>query len=204
MQVLTLDPEALDSHAARLSEIVAAAHPSGFDAIVAVRRGGAFVCDAFCRHFPQSLYGGRFDVTLQRPSTRRKRGIVNGILRILPYSILNIIRMGEAYLLRLREGGAKKSSTCLPHRHVSLPEELISKITDADSPDILIIDDAIDSGNTLFAIVRTLKHTNPDAKVQTAVLTQTTEHPRIYPHYSLYSNRTLIRFPWSNDYKTKI
>ena len=68
-------------------------------------------------------------------------------------------------------------------------------------PKILVIDDAIDSGDTLFAIATTLKDMNPDARIDIAVMTETTRHPRIRANYTLYRNRTLIRFPWSNDYK---
>lgn len=204
MQVLTLDPDALDAHTARLAEKVMAGHPYIFDAIIAVRRGGAFVCDAFCRHFPKSAYGERFDVTLQRPSTKRKSSFFTKVLKSLPYPILNFLRIAEACFLNSRSGTGKHSEKHAASCQVVLPEGLIRTLKISHVPDILIIDDAIDSGNTLFAIVQTLKHMNPDVKVLIAVITQTTHKPRIQPDYSLYSNRTLIRFPWSNDYKTKI
>ena len=70
-----------------------------------------------------------------------------------------------------------------------------------DRPEILVIDDAIDSGDTLAAIVKTLRQTNPYVSVSIAVITETTRRPRIRANYTLYRNRTLIRFPWSNDYK---
>ena len=67
---------------------------------------------------------------------------------------------------------------------------------------ILVIDDAIDSGDTLSAIASTLRHRNPEATVCIAVMTETTADPCIRANYALYRNRTLIRFPWSNDYKS--
>ncbi len=84
---------------------------------------------------------------------------------------------------------------------VEIPDGLAAVLSQNIQPAILVIDDAIDSGDTLFAIVETLKKTNPNAKVETAVITETTHHPRIRANYTLYQNRTLIRFPWSSDYK---
>ena len=84
-----------------------------------------------------------------------------------------------------------------------MPDGLKKMLSEKENKKILIIDDAIDSGDTLSAIVETLKKTNPKAKVATAVLTETTKNPAIRADYTLYRNQTLIRFPWSNDYRKK-
>lgn len=199
MQVLTLDPTALDRQAARLARMVEEDSTDLFDAIVAVKRGGSFVCDAFCRHFPKERYGARYDVTLQRPSTKRKNGVVSRMLKRLPLCILDIMRMAESSMLSLQRKvkGAADTAT------VELPEGLEKILKEKGNPKILVIDDAIDSGNTLSAIVNTLREMNNTVKVCIAVMTETTRDPGIRADYSLYRNRTLIRFPWSNDYKTR-
>lgn len=197
MQVVTLTPEGLDAHAGRLAAMVMDSHPPYLDAIVAVRRGGAFVCDAFCRSFPREMYGLRADVSLQRPSTKRKSRGVGRLLRKLPTPLLDLMRMAESMLLDARRRHSRQATNA----YVELPDTLKKAIQKKDRPAILIIDDAIDSGDTLFAIVEALKKTNPDVTVRTAVLTETTLEPCIRADYSLYRNRTLIRFPWSNDYK---
>ncbi len=86
---------------------------------------------------------------------------------------------------------------------IEVPEGLERLLREEKTPNILIIDDAIDSGDTLFAIAETLKKANGKATLRIAVMTETTEQPRIRADYSLYRNKTLIRFPWSNDYKPR-
>lgn len=200
MQVLTLDPIAFDRHAEQLALMIAKDDTIKFDAIVAVRRGGTFVCDSFCRHFPRERYGSRYDVTLQRQSTKHKTGMVNKFLKSLPTAILNLMRMTESSVLSLR----RKLKGPSHASKVDLPDGLISTLQQATAPHILVIDDAIDSGDTLFAIVGTIKEVCPKTEIQIAVMTETTSHPRIRADYSLYRNKTLIRFPWSNDYKTRL
>ena len=199
MQVLTLDPARLDRHAAKLAKTVEEDSGGDFDAIVAVRRGGSFVCDAFCRHFPNDLYGARYDVTLQRPSTKRKNGTLSHILQRLPLRVLNLMRMAESVALNLRRKIIGQSDA----PGVEMPEGLAQLLREKEAPRILIIDDAIDSGDTLFAITETLRKANEKSIVSIAVITETTTQPRIRADYSLYKNKTLIRFPWSNDYKKR-
>lgn len=199
MQVLTLDKAAFDHHAAKLAKMVEEDTADRFDAIVAVRRGGAFVCDAFCRYFPTTHYGTRYDVTLQRPSTKRKTGAASIFLKSLPIPILNMMRMAESVILNLRRKIKGPAET----PNVDMPDGLTHILKEIESPKILVIDDAIDSGDTLFAIAETLRKTNENAIVRIAVMTETTSQPRIRADYSLYRNKTLIRFPWSNDYKTR-
>ena len=197
MQVLTLNPNDFGGHAQSLAKAVEDNSDTSFDAIVAVRRGGSFVCDAFCRHFPKDRYGERFDVTLQRPSSKRKEGTVGKILRSLPLSLLNAMRKAEAVLLTLLRN-VKKGS---PLPDVKIPDGLEAILTMKKRPKILVIDDAIDSGDTILAIADRIRKTKPDTMICVAVMTETTSKPRIRANYTLYRNKTLIRFPWSNDYK---
>ncbi|MDE7346923.1 MAG: hypothetical protein K2N48_09340 [Muribaculaceae bacterium] len=197
MQVVTLNPIDFEEHTRRLAKSVEDGTGCRFDAIVAVRRGGSFVCDSFCRYFPVERLGERFDVTLQRPSTKRKEGKVGLLLRHLPRPLLDAMRIAEASMLSI----IKQLKRPSPAPTVLFPDRLTDILTRRDRPEILVIDDAIDSGDTLAAIVETLKLTNPDVSVSIAVITETTSRPRIRADYTLYRNRTLIRFPWSNDYK---
>ena len=119
------------------------------------------------------------------------------VLKLLPYPLLDAMRIVEAMLLSMGRHAKGRAG----HAEAMLPDGLISDLRKKESPEILIIDDAIDSGDTLSAIVESLRKTNPDTSIITAVITETTLHPRVRADYTLYRNRTLIRFPWSNDYK---
>lgn len=195
MRVITLDNKEFDEHSELLAKAVAT-DGRHFDAIVGVKRGGSVVCDVFCRNFPRDFYGMRTDVWKQRSSTKRKGGRVGAILKRLPYLLLNLMRMGESEMLSLRH----RFSNYHPSL-VEIPEGLKGLLKTLKTPEILVIDDAIDSGDTLYAVVQTLKKVNPSVKVKVAVITVTTKSPRIFPDYYIYNNRTLVRFPWSNDFK---
>ena len=197
MQVVTLNPLTFENHVERLAKAIAQGSELRYDAIVGVRRGGSIVCDALCRHFPANRYGARYDVALQRPSTKHKGGIISHLLKRLPLPLLNVMRMAESAILSLR----RKMKGAAAVAEVELPQGLASTLSNTKQPKILVIDDAIDSGDTLYAIAETLKKTNPDTRISIAVITETTSNPRIRSNYTLYRNRTLIRFPWSNDYK---
>ncbi len=198
MQVITLNQEALEVVAARLAEKVEAGCSGlSYDIIIGIRRGGSYVCDAFCHSFPEVLCGKRYDVALQRPSTRRKGGIVRSVLKQLPVKVLDLMRMAESRLLSFRNRHKKEGVT----PQVAIDKELAKIVTDTKNPRILLIDDAIDSGHTLSVVITTLKNMNPSATIETAVITETTDSPIVRADYSIYCNRTLIRFPWSNDFK---
>ena len=197
MQVLTLDSAAFDQYAAKLAKIVEENSSENFDAIVAVMRGGSFVCDAFCRYFPRNRYSSRYDVKLQRPSSKRKDGTVSMILKRLPIQVLNFLRMAESIILSLNRKIKKPTEP----PNIEVPDDLAHILKEKETPKILVIDDAIDSGDTLFAISNTFRKTNKNAIIRIAVMTETTSRPCIRADFSIYRNKTLIRFPWSNDYK---
>lgn len=198
MQVITLNQEALEVAAARLAEKVAAGCSGRpYDIIIGIKRGGSYVCDAFCHAFPETLCGKRYDVALQRPSTRKKGCLVRIILKQLPVKVLDLMRMAESRLLLFRNHHKKECVT----PQVAIDLELKVIVAETENPRILLIDDAIDSGHTLSAVIATLKNINPSAAIETAVITETTDSPIVRADYSIYCNRTLIRFPWSNDFK---
>lgn len=199
MRVITLDRNAFQEHAARLADLVAADKSiDRFDVIIGVKRGGSVVCDAFCHFFPKDSFEFRCDVSLQRPSTKLKTGRVNALLKKLPLKLLDVMRMAESVLLSLC-GKVRKKSEVVPQ--IVLPDDLKRVLCKNKRHRILIIDDAIDSGGTLYAVIKSLSDINPSAQIKVAVMTVTTPAPIVDADYSLYHNRTLIRFPWSNDFR---
>lgn len=197
MRVITLDQEALEHAAASLAGEVKESGRGRFDAIVGIRRGGSIVCDAFCKAFPATLYGSRHDVTLQRAGTKRKGGAAGAILKRLPLPLLNLLRIMESRALSLLNRRRRGNG----NPPVALDPELADILRRTAEPRILVIDDAIDSGHTLSAVVASLKNMNPATAVTTAVVTETTDKPAEHADFAIYRNRTLIRFPWSNDFK---
>ncbi len=197
MQVITLNTPGLEWQAKCLAEKVAKGHPARFDAIVAVRRGGSFVSEAFRKHFPRECYGERFEVDLHRPSTHYKKGRLVKMLPHTPLWILNTMRLTEARLLKLKQ-------ILFPTKKVpavELDAALIAALKAADTPEVLLIDDAIDSGVTLWGISNAIRTANPAALITTMAITVTTRQPKVMADYYMYNNATLVRFPWSKDFK---
>lgn len=65
---------------------------------------------------------------------------------------------------------------------------------------ILIIDDAIDTGRTMFVVMNNLRKLFPKSEIKTAVISWTMENSIVKPDYYLFK-QVLVRFPWSKDYK---
>jgi hypoxanthine phosphoribosyltransferase len=64
---------------------------------------------------------------------------------------------------------------------------------------LLLVDDAVDSGVTLAAVMQRLKAAcPPGTEIQSAAIVQTTPRPLLAPDHVLY-NGALCRFPWSFD-----
>lgn len=198
-RVRTLVADEFRAACSRLSQLVCADLPTGgYDVIVGVRRGGSIVCDAMLRDMPAAAYTLRADVRLQRPSTRRKGAGFSKILVTLPRPVLDWLRIVESLTLdakrRLRDMRGSKPAT-----PVDIPAELAAALTGAAAPCVLIIDDAIDSGETLFSIITALKQLNARAEIRVAALTVTTRTPRVDADYALHRDRTLLRLPWAAD-----
>ena len=184
MKVVTLDSRRFAVACRMLAEVVEGEKFMP-ELMVGIRTGGEYVAREMLGEFPEARLAV---VELQRPSTRHK-GLVAGLLPLLPARVLDFMRMAEARLLAFR-----------PRRRVGrveIPEE----ITALGARRILVVDDAVDSGVTLEAIVSSLREACPSAHVRSAVITVTTSRPVISPDYALYRNKTLIRFPWSMDVK---
>lgn len=185
MRVLTFDNDKFASECRRLAEDIS---KSGFtpEHIIGIRTGGEFVVWEMQPSFPESEITF---VGVQRPSTPRKER-VGKLLRLLPLKLLDFMRKVEACVLSLK-------------RHKTIPAVDIRLDRETHLPNkILIVDDAVDSGTTLSAVVEAVGRVCPNADVRTAVITVTTSNPKIQPDFALYRNKTLIRFPWSIDMKT--
>ncbi len=180
-KVVTLDNKGFSDACRRLGAQVVA---SGFRPriVVGIRTGGEYVALEIAGLFAERPMVVTVD--MQRPTTPSKQRL-RGLIRSLPRFVANLLRILESALLSRRKPA--------PRQLLTLPESL----RDVSDRQILVCDDAVDSGTTLEAVVASLRRANPAAEIRSAVLTVTTASPTIRPDYSLFTD--LLRFPWSMD-----
>ena len=130
----------------------------------------------------------------QRPGTPTKEKMRLKLwIKRLPLSIRDALRVTEHILRPLLEKVQVRNE-----RDVTI----ISPNLPCQTPPtrILVIDDAVDSGDTLVSVERFLRARHPSADIRFGVLTQTRRKVTRDPDYNLYES-VLIRFPWSSDYR---
>lgn len=185
MKVITLDAAGFTTTCRLLaSRVVADGYMPGL--LVGIKSGGEYVAEEMSASFPDALLAF---VELRRPSSARKGRGVARFLSHLPLKVLDLLRMAESRMLSLRP------------RPLCPRIEISSELRRQLPARVLVVDDAIDSGITMQAVVEALRRARPDVEVRTAVITVTTSHPSVRADYTLYNNHTLIRFPWSIDAK---
>lgn len=186
MKVLTLSEGLFKESCRKLQDLSQSFNP---DLILGIANGGVHVAENM---FPEIAH---YSVNLKRPSsnTKNKFPQIFSLINKLPLQLLNVLRIIEAKILLLQ-----------PRHEKTITLEPYIKDYIAGAQRILIIDDAVDSGVTLKSIYNAVNNVKgKTSQVKTGAITVTTKHPVIFPDYYLYNNRTLIRFPWSMDLKTK-
>lgn len=183
MRVKTLHAPDLIAHSQMLEEIVSRDYVP--DLIIGIENGGARVAESMFEGITHK------SVRCRRPSSESKDRATRTmeLIRSLPEWLRNFLRMTEAALLSL-----KRTNRLVPP--VELPADLLK-----GAKKILVVDDAVDSGTTLLAVLTALRYQPGEREIKSAVLTVTTNNPVETADYSIYNNRTLLRFPWSKDYR---
>ena len=192
--VVTLTPPLLDKACAELSHCIKI---GGFEPvlIIGIKNGGAEVARRMRKDFCETDY---CEVRISRPDTQQKeQGLAHKILQMMPLWLCDVLRIAES---RIREW-LSRGKRPVRIGQMALPQEAESKLRQSKSPKVLIVDDAIDTGATIRMAKEQLQQQYADAEVRVAVITVTTAAPICEADYCLYHNRTLCRFPWSNDYK---
>ncbi|PIA78076.1 hypothetical protein BFR04_07545 [Gaetbulibacter sp. 4G1] len=138
-------------------------------------------------------------IKIQRRREYIKQSIVfRTLLKILPYIILDRLRLYESKKAKnsiraLNLDELQKDNISFDHLGFSHQKSV---------KNVLIIDDAIDTGRTMFIIKNSLQKQFPKANIKTAIISWTLENSIIKPDFYIYKN-VLVRFPWSKDYKGK-
>lgn len=189
MKVITLSQEKFKDDCIQLGLMF---QDLDFIAIVGIRTGGYEVAKNI--HHALMSSTPLYSVDAKRNSTGRKQTLhLKSLARLMPITVNNLLRILE-HKSRLKHFNRTKTES----RSVILSENLISFLS-GKTGNIVLIDDAVDTGYSVSAVLTELS-TLPNIKVKVGVVVQTFENPLIVPDYKLYSG-VLIRFPWSMDYK---
>ena len=190
MEVITLNKRTFSK---KCSELISKLDFEA-DMVIGILNGGGYVIEKFKNN---KKYNSTYfkTVDIQRNENLKHNFVVKLLLKILPYQILNRLRIYESLK-------AKKSIDSLSVdnlKDIKLDINLNSTPNESIK-NIVIVDDAIDTGRTMFIVKNNLSMHFPKINIITAVISWTIETSLVKPDYYLYKN-TLIRFPWSKDYK---
>ena len=177
---MTLDNEAFADACHRLQQAVEA---SGYrpDMVLSIVTGGLYVGNGMFAGTPH------LSTILRRPTTSLKTRLARSIVAALPRAVQNRLRIAEAEILK---------------RHVvpkALPEVHLPFDSGCGARRVLVVDDAVDSGRTLAAVLAAVRQVLPQAQVRSAVITVTTDTHSAAPDYDLGPDPTLVRLPWSME-----
>lgn len=180
-KVLTLDFQALRELGQQLRFKV---ESSGFvpDLVIGVPNGGVRIAVNVFDKYPQA------SMALERAPKGGFKRSLSGFIKLLPLFMRDWIRILEAHALVRKSG------------HMSNTQIVFPQI-DGDVRRVLFVDDAVDSGATLKAVMDSFSRQYPSIQAKSAVITITGTETSYRPDYYLFDNRTLIRLPWSIDMK---
>jgi uncharacterized protein len=189
MKVITLNSEVFSN---KCSELI---FKIDFlpDIIIGVLDGGGYVLDDIIKK--GYFESAQFNLVKIKNSDFKEYFIIKSILKVLPNKISNYIRILESRKTRRSIKDLNLNKLTLNRIDFNLNSDLMSKFKN-----ILIIDDAIDTGKTMFIVKNNLANLFPQSQIKTAVISWTIEDSIIEPDYYLFKN-ILVRFPWSKDYK---
>lgn len=194
MRVVTLSESELVNECGKLADLVGDA--ASYSLIIGIETGGAVVAEKVFRFLRGSSASELKYATVacRRPGTKRKSHF-RKCISLLPYWISDIIRKLESTLSECYFRRSNVATSC--RRNVVLSRKLIGMAAQPEK--ILLIDDAVDTGETLFCVKERMRELFAQSDIVTACLVVTQGEPLIRPDFVLY-NRVLIRFPWSVDF----
>jgi len=190
MEVITLNKASFLTKCNELSSKI----DFGPDLIVGILEGGGHVVNEIAKTLKSKNVAF---IKLKRKTGSKEFILIGYLLKVLPYKFLNKLRFYES-------SRAKKSMNSLNLDELSKQslEFNLENIDLEKIKTILIVDDAIDTGKTMFVVKNSLDSKIQNANIKTAVISWTLEDSIVKPDYHLYKN-VLVRFPWSKDYKGK-
>ena len=190
MEVTTLNQE---SFSIKCSELISKLNFEP-DVVVGILEGGGFVINEI--KTSKILKKSHFEhVLVQRKSKLKRNSIILSLLKLLPYKVTNWLRNLESK--KAEKAIDKLNLSELSNQNIDIK---LNSLSNKTIDTILIVDDAIDTGKTMFIVKNNLNNMFPNAKIKTAVISWTIKKSIVKPDYYLYEN-ILVRFPWSKDFK---
>lgn len=164
------------------------------DYVVAIERGGGVLADILLNEeaVPPSKV---IRIKSQRELTQTKDRFFSLLLQYFPNWLNLTLRKLEAYSKECFTVFSKANQS----RHVSLLGDIDLSVINGKK--VLVIDDAIDSGDTIVSCIQFIEKHSAPSELKVASITVTFSNPRIFPDYSLFK-RTIVRFPWAPDVKS--
>ena len=172
--------------------------------VVGIRSGGWWVAKEMMA--ARSSPGATFlPLTCRRPgtATKERSRLFRGLVRILPYVVLDGLRRLEYYFVTLprcrsaQDTGRHKTSVLEPAELTAIRAAAAELPPEAC---VLVVDDSLDSGATLWNVISALRSVLPtDVAMFTAAFTVLGPAPIVAADFSLY-RRINCRFPWSFDF----
>lgn len=160
--------------------------------LVGIARGGVVLADAVENEFQHAGKNfKRSDVVCQRPATEQKSSksflglLIRRGISASPKHVTNWLRRIEhQVLMNMRS----------PVRQVTVVDSSRAEQVEC----IVIVDDAVDSGYSLKAVIEHFGKLYPGVDVFSSTFTTTQRNSVIVPDYSFFRYK-LVRFPWSLD-----
>ncbi|MFV0541721.1 MAG: phosphoribosyltransferase [Aestuariibaculum sp.] len=192
MEVITLDKTNLELACGELMSKI----DFRPDLVVGIANGGIFLLSAFgsTENFKNAYFK---EIKPKRKVNIKNNFIVRFILRRIPVRLANYLRLIESKKIQQSLGDLdlnKLTGFKLKLDMADLPKEKIEHI--------LIVDDAIDTGKTMFVVKNNLNRLFTNAQIKTAVLSWTLTGSIVKPDYYMFKD-VLVRYPWSKDFKER-
>lgn len=194
--ILDIDRVQFSREALRLLDVVEKEFQP--DILIGIRSGGFLLAEAMAAQRPPGAMT-LISITRRRASTKSKDRLkLKQILGIVPRPVKNVLRRLEhRYLMAAMSGQQVDPMVPDPEEERALRAAIAAF---GGTCRILVVDDAVDSGATLLAVLRYIREiVSPAAEVRSAAITVTHADPMVEPDYSLYRH-VLCRFYWSSDF----
>jgi hypoxanthine phosphoribosyltransferase len=164
--------------------------------LVGIKNGGLVVAETMARFAASRPPVMPLTSRRAATGTKSRLPLLRTMLLALPMSARDLLRRVEhRYFIAPRAQAGRQ-------QYVDQTEaNAIRQHLSANSgPErVLVVDDAVDSGVTLGAVLHVLRDIAlPGTEMRAAVITQTLDNPTVRPDYALHHG-TLCRFPWSFD-----